>query len=111
MSCLFCQIATGAVPAKIVRRGNGLLAFQDVNPQAPTHILVIPTEHVATLDETTEVTRLGELLAFARDVAREQKLSGPGYRIVLNTNGDGGQTVFHLHLHLLGGRPMHWPPG
>jgi histidine triad (HIT) family protein len=110
MSCLFCRVATGEIPVKIVKRGDGLLAFQDISPQAPTHILVIPTEHIATLDEATDPAVLGDLLAFARDVAREHKLDS-GYRIVVNTNRDGGQTVFHLHLHLLGGRAMHWPPG
>jgi len=111
MSCLFCKVAAGEIPAIVVKRADGLLAFQDINPQAPTHILVIPTEHIASLDEARDQALLGKLLAFARDVARERGLAAPGYRVVVNTNADGGQTVFHLHLHLLGGRPMAWPPG
>ncbi|HXQ28746.1 MAG TPA: histidine triad nucleotide-binding protein [Gemmatimonadales bacterium] len=111
MSCLFCKVAAGEIPAIVVKRADGLLAFQDINPQAPTHILVIPTEHIPSLDEARDQALLGKLLAFARDVARERGLAAPGYRVVVNTNADGGQTVFHLHLHLLGGRPMAWPPG
>jgi histidine triad (HIT) family protein len=111
MSCLFCKVAAGEIPATVVKRSDGLLAFQDINPQAPTHILVIPTEHVASLDEARDQAMLGKLLGFARDVARERGLAEPGYRVVVNTNADGGQTVFHLHLHLLGGRAMQWPPG
>lgn len=109
--CLFCKIAAGQIPANVVKRGSGFLAFRDINPQAPTHLLVIPTEHVASLNEARDPNRLGELLAFARDLAREMGIADTGYRVVLNTNPDGGQTVFHLHVHLLGGRPMHWPPG
>lgn len=109
--CLFCKIAAGQIPAAVVRRTERALAFRDVNPQAPTHILVIPLEHVATLNDATSPGLLGELVAFARDVAREAGLAERGYRVVLNTNADGGQTVFHLHLHLLGGRALHWPPG
>jgi histidine triad (HIT) family protein len=111
MNCLFCRVAAGEIPAAVVKRSNGLLAFQDINPQAPTHILVIPTEHIASLDDAQDAGVLGDLLAFARDVARERGLAGPGYRVVVNTNADGGQTVSHLHLHVLGGRAMHWPPG
>lgn len=111
MSCLFCQVASGEIRATVVKRADGMLAFQDINPQAPTHILVIPTEHVVSLDEAGDQAMLGRLLGFARDVARERGLAEPGYRVVVNTNADGGQTVFHLHLHLLGGRPMQWPPG
>ncbi len=109
--CLFCKIAAGTLPAAVVRRTDRALAFRDVNPQAPTHILVIPLEHVASLNEATNPAMLGELVAFARDVAHEAGLAEPGYRVVMNTNADGGQTVFHLHLHLLGGRALHWPPG
>ena len=86
-------------------------AFQDANPQAPTHVLVIPTHHVATLNDAKDAALLGRLLGFARDVARELGLAQKGFRVVVNTNPDGGQTVFHLHLHVLGGRPMTWPPG
>ncbi|HEY6061907.1 MAG TPA: histidine triad nucleotide-binding protein [Gemmatimonadales bacterium] len=109
--CLFCKVARGEIPASVVKRAGRLLAFRDINPQAPTHLLVIPTEHVGSLDETGDGALLGELLLFARDVAREAGLAERGYRVVLNTNADGGQTVFHLHAHLLGGRTMRWPPG
>jgi histidine triad (HIT) family protein len=109
--CLFCKVAKGDIPATVVKRADGLIAFKDINPQAPTHLLVIPTEHVATLDATRGSDLLGRLLAFARDVAREAGLAERGYRVVLNTNAEGGQTVFHLHLHVLGGRAMRWPPG
>ena len=110
-SCLFCKIAAGTIPAQVTRRGDGMLAFRDINPQAPTHLLVIPTTHVATLNEARDPALLGRLLTFARDVAAEEGLADDGYRVVLNTNANGGQTVFHLHLHLLGGRALRWPPG
>src|SRR5882762_9915703 len=102
--CLFCKIAAGEIPATIVRRQDGLLAFTDINPQAPTHLLVIPTEHIRSLNEAKDPALLGAMLAFARDLARDAGISEPGYRVVVNTNAAGGQTVFHLHLHLLGGR-------
>ena len=109
--CIFCKVAGGEIPATIVKRTDGMLAFTDINPQAPTHLLVIPTTHVGSLNDAKDPKVLGELLAFARDLAREKGLATRGYRVVVNTNPDGGQTVFHLHLHLLGGRPMTWPPG
>jgi len=109
--CVFCRIAAGEVPAAIVKRGDGIVAFKDLNPQAPTHLLVIPTHHVASLNDAADARLLGDLLAFARDLAREVGIAERGYRVVVNTNPDGGQTVFHLHLHVLGGRPMLWPPG
>ncbi len=109
--CLFCKVASGEIPATVVKRADGLLAFQDINPQAPTHLLVIPTVHIASLKDATDDTLLGRMLGFARDLAREVGIAERGYRIVVNTNADGGQTVFHLHLHLLGGRAMRWPPG
>jgi histidine triad (HIT) family protein len=109
--CVFCKIAAGEIPATIVKRGDRMLAFKDASPQAPTHLLVIPTHHVASLNEPTDPRLLGTMLGFARDVAREAGIADKGYRVVLNTNPDGGQTVFHLHLHVLGGRPMLWPPG
>ncbi len=109
--CIFCRVASGEVPATIVKRGNGLLAFRDINPQAPTHLLIIPTTHVASLNAAREPGVLGDMLAFARDLAHELGIAERGYRVVVNTNADGGQTVFHLHLHLLGGRAFVWPPG
>ncbi|HYL22294.1 MAG TPA: histidine triad nucleotide-binding protein [Gemmatimonadales bacterium] len=109
--CIFCKIAAGEVGASVVKRADGMLAFKDLNPQAPTHVLVIPTHHLGSLNDAKDPALLGKLLAFAREVARDSGLADRGYRVVVNTNPDGGQTVFHLHLHVLGGRPMTWPPG
>jgi len=109
--CIFCKIAAGEIPATLVKRTDRLVAFRDVSPQAPVHILVIPTEHCASLDEVQDGRLLGEMLMLARDIARDEKIAEGGYRVVLNTNKNGGQTVFHLHLHLLGGRRLTWPPG
>ncbi len=109
--CVFCKIVAGEIPANIVKRADGLLAFEDQHAQAPTHLLVIPTTHVGSLNDAKDAAALGKLLAFARDVAREAGIATKGYRVVLNTNPDGGQTVFHLHLHGPGGRTMKWPPG
>jgi len=109
--CIFCKIAAGEIPAEVVKRADGMLAFTDMNPQAPTHLLIIPTTHVGSLNDAKDAATLGKLLLFARDVARDLGIATKGYRVVVNTNPDGGQTVFHLHLHVLGGRVMHWPPG
>lgn len=109
--CLFCKIVSGDVPANVVRKTDRFVAFRDINPQAPTHILAIPAKHMSSLNDASDATLLGDLLFFARDVARVEGLAERGYRVVLNTNADGGQTVFHLHAHLLGGRAMGWPPG
>ncbi len=109
--CIFCKITAGEIPATILKRADGMMAFQDLNPQAPTHLLVIPTDHLASLNDAKDPQLLGRLLGFARDLARDAGIAQRGYRVVVNTNPDGGQTVFHLHLHLLGGRPMTWPPG
>ena len=111
MSCIFCKVAAGEIPAAVVKRGDGMLAFKDINPQAPTHLLVIPTQHVPSLNDVKDPSLLGRLIAFARDAARDAGIAERGYRVVLNTNPDGGQTVFHLHAHVLGGRAMTWPPG
>jgi histidine triad (HIT) family protein len=109
--CLFCKIASGAIPATIVKRQGGFVAFKDINPQAPTHLLVIPAEHINSLNDAKDPALLGAMLAFTRDLAREAGVAERGYRVVVNTNAAGGQTVFHLHVHLLGGRTMQWPPG
>lgn len=109
--CIFCKIAAGEIPATLVRRTDRLVAFRDVSPQAPVHVLVIPTEHLASLADVQDGGLLGEMLMLARDIARDEKIAEDGYRVVLNTNKNGGQTVFHLHLHLLGGRRLTWPPG
>jgi histidine triad (HIT) family protein len=111
--CIFCQIVAGEIPAEVVFRDEGLLAFKDRNPQAPTHILVIPRRHVASVNELTDADAelAGRLVVAAGKVAGEQGLVEGGYRLVLNTGDDGGQTVHHIHLHVLGGRRMTWPPG
>jgi histidine triad (HIT) family protein len=109
--CLFCKIAAGEIPASVVSKNDEFLAFRDINPQAPTHILAIPVKHVTSMNDVKEGDLLGGLMTFARDVAREAGLANKGYRVVANTNHDGGQTVNHLHVHILGGREMKWPPG
>jgi histidine triad (HIT) family protein len=111
--CLFCKIARREIPATLVYEDERVVAFQDLNPQAPTHILLIPKRHIATLNDlSTEDDQLvGELVRRAGAIAAERGLSAGGYRTVFNTNRDAGQTVFHIHLHLLGGRAMTWPPG
>jgi len=110
--CLFCKIVAGTIPAKRVYEDDLCLSFADINPQAPTHLLIIPKEHIAsqTHAEETHGPLLGHLMAKAAELARSIGLDR-GYRVVINTGPDGGQTVDHLHLHLLGGRHMTWPPG
>jgi histidine triad (HIT) family protein len=112
VDCIFCKIVAGSIPSKKVREDDAVLAFYDIEPKAPTHILVIPKKHIASLADAKAVDEalLGRLLLATADIAREQGL-GKGYRVVISTGPDGGQTVDHLHLHLLGGRQMHWPPG
>ncbi len=109
--CLFCRIAKGEIPSTKVTENQSFYAFRDVNPQAPVHVLAIPREHRASLNDVRDANLIGGLLLFARDVARAEGLADRGYRVVLNTNADGGQTVFHVHAHILGGRAMKWPPG
>jgi histidine triad (HIT) family protein len=111
--CLFCKIIDRKIPASLVYEDARVLAFEDVNPQAPTHVLIIPKRHIESLNQiSTEDDQLvGELVRRAAAIAKERGLSDGGFRTVFNTNRDAGQTVFHVHLHLLGGRPMHWPPG
>ena len=110
--CLFCQIAAGKLPATIVYRDDDVIAIRDLHPQAPTHILIIPTKHIASIAESAAEDEglIGRLLATAKAVAQQENLS-KGYRLVINTGPQSGQTVLHLHVHLLGGRAMHWPPG
>jgi histidine triad (HIT) family protein len=112
MDCLFCKIVDGTLPTDRVADGDGWIAFRDVNPQAPTHVLVVPCEHIESISALGEADSElgGALLRAAADVARQEGL-GAGYRVVANTGADGGQTVPHLHLHVLGGRALHWPPG
>ena len=112
-ACLFCRIISGEIPATKVYEDDRIVAFNDINPQAPTHVLVVPKRHIATLDELTgdDDALVGEVVRRAAALARERGLSAGGFRTVFNTNRDAGQTVFHIHLHLLGGRTMAWPPG
>ena len=109
--CLFCRIVRREIPAKIVLETEECIAFRDINAQAPVHVVVIPKEHVASLDAVTDAATIGRLGLVAAEVARREGVAESGYRTVINTNADGGQTVLHLHLHLLGGRHMGWPPG
>ncbi|HVP90786.1 MAG TPA: histidine triad nucleotide-binding protein [Terriglobales bacterium] len=111
--CLFCRIAKREIPAKIVLEDEQFLAFEDIRPQAPVHVLIIPKRHIASLNEAPEGAEalLGEALLRAREIARAKGVGTSGYRIVLNTARDSGQEVFHIHFHLLGGRRMTWPPG
>jgi histidine triad (HIT) family protein len=110
--CLFCKIGAKKIPAKLVYDDADAFAFEDINPQAPTHILICPRKHFASLQEATaeDQALLGKLQLVAAQLARERNLLG-GYRTVVNTGAGAGQSVFHLHLHLLGGRSLHWPPG
>jgi len=112
MSCLFCKIADGSIPSTRVYEDEQCLAFADINPQAPVHLLIIPRKHIASLAKATteDSALLSHLLWTAAEIAREKKLDA-GYRVVINIGENGGQTVDHLHLHLLGGRHMTWPPG
>ena len=109
--CLFCRIIRGEIPAKVIAQDEHCVAFRDINPQAPVHVLVIPRVHVASLNEVRDPEVVGRMHLLAAEVARSEGLSERGYRTVINTNADAGQTVFHIHLHVLGGRSMDWPPG
>ncbi len=111
--CLFCKIVDGEVPADIVYENDSLIAFRDINPKAPTHILLIPRRHIATMNDLQEsdIPLAGELFTTAAKIAADEGLAEDGYRTVMNCNEAAGQSVFHIHLHLLGGRPMAWPPG
>lgn len=112
-SCLFCRIINREIQGSIVYEDDRLIAFNDVNPQGPTHVLIVPKRHIASLNDLTpdDDQMVGEMARRAAAIAKERGISAGGYRTVFNTNRDGGQTVFHIHLHLIGGRPMHWPPG
>ena len=111
--CIFCKIASGKIPVQRLAEDDAALAFPDLNPQAPTHILVVPKLHVASLIDVAEDgwSVIGRVLGLAAKVARQRGLDKSGYRTVINSGADAGQTVHHLHVHLLGGRPMLWPPG
>jgi len=111
--CIFCKIVDGSIPASRVYEDDVCIAFNDLSPQAPTHILIIPREHMDSLATASQENQdiLGHLLLTSAEIARERGFSDDGYRVVINTNSDGGQTVFHLHVHLLAGRPFIFPPG
>ena len=110
-ACLFCRIVRREIPATIVFEDEHSLAFRDIDPKAPTHVLVIPKAHAASLDEATDPEMIGRLALGAAEVARMEGIAETGYRCVINTGAGAGQTVFHVHLHLLGGRTLAWPPG
>jgi histidine triad (HIT) family protein len=111
--CLFCRIINRQIPAKIVHEDDRVLAFEDINPQAPTHVLVVPKRHIASLNdlEREDDDLLGEIVRRGAAIADTRGVAQSGFRVVFNTNADAGQSVAHIHLHVLGGRAMHWPPG
>lgn len=111
--CLFCRLANGEIPSDIVYENDEVIAFRDQNPQAPTHVLVIPRKHISTVNDLTAEDKnvVGEMLLAAKAVAAQDGIAEDGYRLILNCNEGAGQSVFHIHLHVLGGRVMSWPPG
>lgn len=111
MSCIFCKIANKEIPASLIYEDDDIAAFNDLSPQAPVHFLVIPKKHIESLNILDDTALAGHLLKRAKEIAVEKGIHESGYRLVINTNGDGGQTVFHLHIHVLGQRKMLWPPG
>jgi histidine triad (HIT) family protein len=111
--CLFCKIVAGDIPAEIIYESESAIAFRDINPQAPTHVLIIPRQHIATINDLDDGddAAVGHLFKAAKVIAAAEGFADDGYRVVMNCNEAAGQTVFHIHLHLLGGRPLTWPPG
>jgi len=111
--CLFCRIMNREIQASIVYEDDHVVAFNDINPQGPTHVLVVPRRHIETLNDLTpdDDQLVGELIRRAAAIAKQRGIAAGGYRTVFNTNREAGQTVFHIHLHLIGGRTLHWPPG
>lgn len=112
-NCLFCKILKGEIPAELVYESDTAVAFRDINPQAPTHVLVIPRKHISTINdiEPGDEAIVGSLYTAAREIAAQDGIADDGYRAVMNCNEGAGQSVFHIHLHVLGGRPLSWPPG
>lgn len=113
MDCLFCKIINGDIPASIIYQDEDVMAFNDINPQAPSHKLIVPRKHIATINDLSvqDHALLGKMTLAAKHLAKELNIDQEGYRLVLNCNAGAGQTVFHIHMHLLGGRPLSWPPG
>ena len=111
--CLFCKMVSGEIQPDVVFEDDEVLAFRDVNPQAPVHVLVIPKSHIGTTNELTpeHAGLVGKMVLAARQIAADEGVAEPGYRMVMNCNPEAGQSVYHIHLHMLGGRPMNWPPG
>lgn len=111
--CLFCKMSSGEIKPDMVLENKELIAFRDINPQAPLHALVVPRKHISTLNDTIEPDAIlvGKMILAAQEVVRRAGIADSGYRLVMNCNSDGGQTVYHIHMHVLGGRRMHWPPG
>lgn len=111
--CLFCKIAGGEIPADVVYESDTALAFRDINPKAPTHVVIIPRQHISTINDlgAEHESLVGSLFSAAKQIAADEGLSDDGYRVVMNCNEAAGQSVFHIHLHLLGGRALGWPPG
>ncbi|MGY8783122.1 MAG: histidine triad nucleotide-binding protein [Fidelibacterota bacterium] len=112
-NCLFCKIIRGEIDSKIIFENQSVLAFNDINPQAPIHILIIPKVHISTLNDiqSSQIELVGEMVKVSTLIAKDLKIAKNGYRTIFNCNQDAGQTVFHIHLHLLGGRTLNWPPG
>lgn len=113
MDCLFCKIANGEIPAKVIYQDDKVVVFDDINPQGPQHKIIIPKKHIATINDLTPADEsvTGYMVQTAAKIAKELNIAETGYRLVMNCNAAGGQTVFHIHLHLIGGRSMTWPPG
>jgi len=113
MDCLFCKIAQQQIPANIIYQDEQIVAFRDISPQAPVHALVIPRRHITTLNDLqpADADLLGQMILTAQRIAAQDNIAESGFRLAMNCNRDGGQTVYHIHLHVLGGRAMHWPPG
>lgn len=111
--CLFCKVAAKQIPAKVIFEDDKVIAFHDINPQAPLHLLIIPKRHIGKINDLREehASLIGHMILSAQRLAQSEGIADKGYRLVMNCNDDGGQTVFHIHLHMLGGRAMHWPPG
>ena len=111
--CIFCQVAAHKTPAKILYEDESCLVLEDISPKAPVHLLVIPRKHITSLNDDLEADEalLGHMMMIVRQMAKNYGIDGTGYRTVINTNAEGGQTVFHLHIHILGGRALRWPPG